>query len=62
VASVAPGSTRGASAASRMATVSITRSKPARTRWSAAEVRYAFAIGKTPAELTAGERAAALSE
>jgi hypothetical protein len=61
-AAVAGGPTRSGSEGQRTTTVSIARSKPARTRWSAAEVRYAFAIGKTPSELTAGERAAAQSD
>ncbi len=30
--------------------------------WSLAEIRYAMQIGKSPADLTAGERAAARSE
>jgi hypothetical protein len=36
--------------------------RPAHHPWSLVEARYALQIGKTPAELTPGERAAAHSE
>ena len=42
--------------------VASSSSKPVRRNWPVSEARYAMEIGKSPADLTAGERAAAHSE
>lgn len=50
--------------AQRLAAVQITQGTPPsapRRRWSMAEARYAMDIGKSPADLTPGERAVARS-